>query len=72
MEPIRTPVEKFTVALLEADSLPGLQEEINLYTDRQEKDNINYIVVNTTLNSWYDQDKKCMIYGAAVLGKFVF
>ena len=72
MEPLRTPFEKIEVILLKADSLPALQEEIDLFTNDKGKDTIYRVIVKTTLNSCYDEDKKCMMYYACILYKFIF
>ena len=71
MEPLRTPFEKIEVILLKADSLPALQEQIDLFTNDKGKDTVNRIIVKTTLNSWYDEDKKCTMHSAAILYKFL-
>jgi hypothetical protein len=71
MEPLRTSVEQFDVALLKAETPFGLQQQIDLYTNQVGIDGINNILVKITFNSLYDEDKKCMIYYAAVLWKFI-
>jgi hypothetical protein len=71
MEPLRTPVEKFGVTILKDDSMPALQKQIDLFTNDEGKDTINRIIVKTNLNNYYDEDKKCMVYCAAILYKFL-
>lgn len=72
MEPLRTPLEKFGVTLLKADSLAALQEQIDLFINDKGEDTINRIIVKTTFNSCYDEDEKCVMYHAAILYKFIF
>jgi hypothetical protein len=71
MEPLRTTVEQVEVALLKAETPLGLQQQIDLYTNQVGIEDINNLIVKITFNSWYDEGKKCMIYFAAVLWKFI-
>ena len=71
MEPLNKPFEKLEVALLKADSLSALQEQIDLFTNDKGQDTIYRTIVRTTLNSSYDEDKKCMVHYACILYKFI-